>query len=121
MDNASVYRVQHQDTGNGPYNNGAHSLHEMLYAHCDDESRPGPQNDGLPWDFPYSWLFGFDSKDDLAAWFDGWLEELDAHGYVVSLFSVPPADILRGGHQVIFSHQAQEIARTRPTALDLLP
>lgn len=99
--------------GSGPYKaSGVYEVddfaRELGWAHNDGDERIGVANDGFPLYALYmegvnaGWVCGFDSLTSCAWWFDGWLAELDAHGYHVSEYAAD--EVLTGysGEQVLF-------------------
>ena len=58
---------------------------------------------------------GFDSREALNTWFDGWTDALDESGFEVWTYDVPDWAVRVGAHgQVVFDHnEAREIRRGR--------
>lgn len=114
-----VYRLEHKDTGKGPYQS-FHDLSGLLKeAHDGTETHPDPCNKGEPWgefvyrgmrgvgyvpyDVLYTEVFGFLYLEDLKVWFnDGWLEALEGVGFVIREFMVEDSLVRLGNHQISF-------------------
>lgn len=102
MNLVTVWRVENTN-GNGPYNppyqNDAQNKLALTLkaAHCGDYERPGPMVDFSPKDM--SWVmrteavFGFLLKEDAVAWFEGFWDRLEACGYALVTYNVPPENI----------------------------
>lgn len=109
-----VYRIQDRTDGAGPYNpKSGDYFWEMIDAHGHDPKRPGPF-ENCEFDDPYAishvHLFGFGSRADAAAWFDGYLGGLHDRDYVLAVYRVREGHVLRGRHQVVFEYERAELA-----------
>lgn len=109
-----VYRVEHKETGFGPYN----PQHEDLGVGYDNwiNSMPGhhpsPTADiqgmsSLDWGAREAYLYGFQSIDSLRKWFpDDYLFQLEHYyGFRLAVYDVPEEDVLKGERQVAFHHE----------------
>lgn len=95
-----VYRVEHYDSGKGPYSadfNWTDCWHDAENGH------PVPRLDGLE-SFPQSYCFGFETHEQLREWFS-WSERarLGHNGYVISVYSVSSRMIRKGSKQIVFN------------------
>lgn len=91
-----IYRVEHKETGIGPYRNHGHIIKNhmyMVWAHEDSE-HPSPSEDDLQIDSSY--YFGFTSLMDLKRWFKGWLTLLYKSGYKVVEYKCPANQVKVG-------------------------
>lgn len=103
MSTELVYRVQHHETGEGPYGDFHEAVDGILYAHNDDK-HPGPRNpiSGLKNTWSVGQLFGFRSREQLDEWFKGWKYRLHSAGYVIKVFKVQEDMICHGVQQLCF-------------------
>lgn len=101
-----VWRVEHRETHQGPYNGPDRSpLWPMFDAHS-DLYHPTPDFDpgiGFGAMLTHSdWIFGFGSPDSLYDWFRGWGHLLENCGYQVTVFDLPEEHVIIGQYQAIF-------------------
>ncbi|WGH20347.1 hypothetical protein SEA_MAGUCO_55 [Arthrobacter phage MaGuCo] len=102
-----VYRVQDRTDGAGPYNPKSGEYYwTMIDAHGHDPQRPGPYEDGFadPYAISDAHLFGFESREACAAWFDGYLGGLTDRDYVLTVYRVRADQVMKGRHQLVFAH-----------------
>lgn len=123
----TVYRVEHEEHGHGPYLkpdnedpgyssahweiDGLHDAHEASKAH------PGPRQDGLGWDIiTDSHVHGFDSRELLDKWFSGFKRKLHEAGYVIRVFEAPEQSTFTSdsGKQTIFIKHLSRVVDTLP-------
>ncbi len=105
-----IFRVEHSRFNHGPYNREAVTTddcldlaYKLVAAHNNDESRPS-----IKWDIEQFYqktykVCGFDSLDSLYQWFNGWLDKLQACGYVIKVFETDDFDLGKSGLQLIFN------------------
>ena len=95
-----VYRVEHYASGNGPYNA---DFNWTDCWHDEENGHPVPRLDGLE-SFPRSYYFGFETHEQLCAWFSrSERTRLGFHDYVISVYSVSSRMIRKGGKQIVFN------------------
>lgn len=119
-----VWRVEHRDKGHGPYRPDpcAEKLVEFVNRMCEkhdgDDERVTPYRDPLLRNTPYdpSLVFGFRTLRELKWWFDGFLEDLKAHDYVIRRYRVPGEYVIVGSRQLIFLRDESELIDTREAA-----
>ncbi|MFE9026202.1 hypothetical protein ACFYOA_08055 [Streptomyces iakyrus] len=109
-----VWRVGHKtsrqlDFPSGPYTRRgvpreqSELLDGMGWSHGDDE-HPSPSFDPALGGIALHERCGFDSREALNKWFDGWLVQLDMADFVVWAYEVPDSAARVGKHgQVVFS------------------
>ena len=96
-----VYRVEHHDSGGGPYRAVDFSWEDSW--HCAENGHPLPKFDGLE-SFPPSYFFGFETYEQLREWFSySERARLGRHGYVISVYSVSSRMIRKGSKQIVFN------------------
>ena len=101
----TVLRVEHRDTGRGPYRSMAIGCRSL-------DDQPVPSSDGIDtFALGPHHHFGFPSLDHLTKWFDGHERLLlRKQGFTVRKYAVPPECVLTGRKQVVFdSAVAQRI------------
>ncbi|MGZ0151846.1 hypothetical protein ACXJJ3_32640 [Kribbella sp. WER1] len=118
-----LYRIEHHATKSGPYNAGLYYKHADLAAALDktqwSESHPNPFDDGIRGFRRGIHRCAFASLDKLRAWFDAEsLRLLEKYGFDLKIIYVNEADVIEGGHQVIYDPEGvtRVWRRTRPTA-----
>ena len=95
-----VYRVEHYNSGNGPY--GAFFNWTDCW-HNAENGHPVPKLDGLE-SFPKGYFFGFETHEQLCEWISrSERARLARHGYVISVYSVSSRMIRKGGKQLAFN------------------
>lgn len=98
-----VYRVEHVQSGKGPYNHEWLESDRIGRAHSLKSDHPAAM-----WDVPASlnlypdFKCGFINMNDLFRWFGGWLPMLLKNEFRVAVHDVPEGKIHRGQCQVIF-------------------
>lgn len=128
MTTRTVYRVEHEQGGYGPYLRlerniwseeedfdvhydveGLHDAHERSDAH------PGPRSDGLSWERTHHHVFGFDKRELADTWFKGFKRKLHAAGFVVRVYEAPEDTTFTGesGKQCIFVKQDARLVDTQ--------
>ena len=127
-----VYRVEHCETGWGPYGDTAQFPgglgfqgfmreqgpdHDLGYRHpVEGHSYTDPFRDQLRW--------GFESMRQLHDWFDYFgqngYDVLAEYGYCVRVYEVDSADVNRYSKQVTFYHDRAEVIRTEEIPGDVL-
>lgn len=127
MTTRTVYRVEHETEGYGPYlkmgtsewsgeqYSETHEEVEGLHdAHESSDDHPGPRMDGLSWERTQDHVFGFDSRKDVDKWFKGFKRKLRAAGFVVRTYETPEDDWYPGdsGKQCIFRRDLSRVVDT---------
>ncbi len=114
-----VYRVEHQQTGSGPYlqyNPAYKTLRDELNSNHDDElTHPAFQFDGIG-DHPLfkiSFHSGFEKLKDLNWWFKGFGQKLSENNFVIAIYEIEESLVIRGisGKQVAFDLLKAELLR----------
>lgn len=116
----TVYRIEHIENGNGPYNNSKFDMADY-HDSMDQIRHPTINNDSLlnyNWrNLRYSraahygwfedWYFAFSSIEQMRAWFyqDEWLELLDDHGFVLREYEVEDMYFLQGNAQCMLKKE----------------
>ncbi len=116
-----AFRVEHGKYGNGPYAGPEredaccddldcgecdefYDLEAFTSFLCDDaegDLHPTPRMDGMhTWDFDGR-IFGFQSLDQLWAWFGRYKQDLEDYGYIVVKYS-NVTDFILGNRQMCF-------------------
>lgn len=101
-----VYRVEHKDTGDGPYNSGDSShytINGLHPTHSNSDDHPGVQVD--VWEFVSGVHYcGFSTLDQAHEWFKGFKQKLRRHGYVINVYEAPATGLYLGisGKQLVF-------------------
>lgn len=114
-----VCRVEDPGTRLGPYRTGGVSAAQaalarhLTGAHRDDPERPTPLRDVAGWAElsarrAQAYVAGFDTPDQVQAWFAGHLDALRAAGFVVAAYDVPRRWTLCGDRQVMFCRDRAE-------------
>lgn len=105
-----VYRVEHEDSCLGPYRRDELAApkaqevsHRIADCHNNSYFHPYPGWDGIKVIYTGITLFGFKDEMSLLCWFDGWMDDLIAVGFVVRVYRVRREN-LQVGHsgQVAF-------------------
>lgn len=94
---ATIYRVEHVDTGQGPYMSSSKEFqrkYDMNAAHSVCQNHLPSWQDNLNTTKWRRYRHGFNSIEQLMRWFDGWEEALDESGYVIRRY-----DVTEGRHQ----------------------
>lgn len=100
-----VYRIEHKDTQEGPYT-GLNCCIQMAYAHC-DETHPAAWEDSKATKKMYhkydtdKLRYGMSSLMGILTWFNKWIPELAAKGYILTVYQVPDKDCAVG-YQIVF-------------------
>lgn len=102
---AKVYRVEHIETGVGPYTYRSHlrrGLREKMGKYWNTEKYPGWREDFHEYKAGY-WS-GFTSIKQLKWWFYGVLTDLKNSGFVIKEYTVPKENIVlsKSGKQLVF-------------------
>ncbi len=95
--------------GEGPYGDFHDKLKqelsvELRTSHALSCRHPGPYEDGLTrflQTSPHA-VFGFDSKEQVFAWFDGYWEDLLEAGFELKTFETNHYQIGASGRQLVF-------------------
>jgi hypothetical protein len=110
----TVYRVE--KNGKGPYYHSrkgmSDALKDELGGHNGDNKRPGPYSGGFDDEMSKlrakhekDVLFGFDSMEQLRAWFHDWvIDLLKEAGYVIKKYKVAVEDVYVSCYQAIFTN-----------------
>ena len=131
----TVWRVENERDGHGPYQDWDERLYRMGYDHS-DTAHPGPYADkgirrsviarayaagreplGEIWEIDSllrdpAYVFGFRNHDDAFEWFDGWLDVLADRGFVLRCYQ-PFADrTITGTRQVLFDRRRARLVST---------
>lgn len=85
-----VYRVEHKQTGIGPYHNKTSSLYKMKKAHSDEE-HPSWWIDLIAVNVNY--YAGFSNPNELISWFSGFFSDLKKEGFHVAIYEVYPENV----------------------------
>lgn len=113
-----VYRVEHGETGTGPYQANAPSSSVLGRVHggyFDGDPHPSPHDDYLgkglrslgsylsEWEANYGrTLFGFTSMEMLTTWFDGFGMAFYEDGFVIKVYDVADRFVKSTKLQAIF-------------------
>lgn len=119
-----VWRVEHRDGGHGPYRPEPLSdslvkfVDKLCEKHDSDPERITPFHDPVLRYVPYDigLVFGFRTLRELKWWFEGFHEDLKAHGYVVRRYSVRKEFVTVGTRQLTFFKDEAELIDTREAA-----
>lgn len=103
-----VYRVEHKETGEGPYRAWDNTQPElaMCYAHA-ELGHPPPTHDGIE-TMERTDYCGFASREALDKWFHGWKTKLHKWGYHITVYDVPLELVKFGRTQVVFERDADQ-------------
>lgn len=104
-----VYRVEHPEHERGPYRSEYGLIHLDDKHSSDTEHHPCPQSDGIGYDWPDGWKFGFRTMIQLGTWFEGFGNDLAGAGMVVRRLLVDEEHIKDGRHQVAFDRDAAKV------------
>lgn len=97
-----IFRVEHRETGAGPYTGSRWpGQRDMSSEHTWDGQHPDPARCFRLFGIKYDQQCGCKSPASLLAWFDGWWDQLDDHGFVVR--------VIRGRRRV--GHRGQVLYR----------
>ena len=115
-----VYRVEHQQTGNGPYfrydPRYKDFRDEINGIHDDELIYPAFQLDGITSHLLFTPDFhsGFESLKDLNWWFKGFGQKLSENNFVIAIYEVEESRVRRGdsGKQVAFDLPKSKLIRT---------
>lgn len=115
-----IYRVE-DETGNGPYaTGGPHQVPHMGWEHTNDRNHPSPQEDmgvdsvGTRVFRPWVHFCGGHSLQQLATWFEGWVEKLKEHGHTVAVYEVSEEFVIHGKYQIAFERNAARLVHRMP-------
>lgn len=116
-----IYRIEHPDSGKGPYchedylydddtmNDYSDELTEfqgeLFLSHCDDE-HPALKRPGC--------ISGCDSLETLHRWFDGFIGDMRYLGFVLKVYSMKRVEKKDHTGQVIFRRKNATLIETRP-------
>jgi hypothetical protein len=123
-DVVTVWRVEQSPAEDGgPYTfKGARDsrLMFMKYTAHNDAAHPGPYNDAaFDWrSFTSAHVFGFESREDLVAWFAGYLPLLHSVGFTVSEYTVAASEVIYGTGQLAFRRRAATHVATYDLRVD---
>lgn len=110
-----VYRVEHIETGIGPYCEEWEYREEINSAHYANSTHPTPEREVIDFSngdeeaggilqeeiLTNGQLCGFRSLNELYSWFDGWVAKLSEAGFIIQEYqAVLHLDVFRS--QVIF-------------------
>ena len=111
--NVKVYRVEHHKTKLGPYRDSIHAPEGISNEHTNIFTHPcrifekwgkvAMVNEFLY--KPYT-KFGFQSLESLKKWFEGWLDILVIHGFMIVEYDVSERNIVIGSKQVFFKKKS---------------
>lgn len=131
-----VYRIQHKDTGEGPYINGivyeGRKFHvNGLISSCAVLSAPEPEDDSLlvvnfrkrsPWGGHINfnangWRFGFTKPKQITKWFSESvvIKMIKWVGFEVVVKDVPDADVIVGYSQCMITRDVWDNAPVHST------
>ena len=123
MKTRTVYRVEHEVEGYGPYlkvdedmdfspHEDVKGLHD---AHEASNSHPGPRMDGLSYERTHRHVHGFDTRSLLDEWFAGFKRKLKSAGFVVRVYEAPAESTFTGesGRQCIFRKDMSRLVDTQ--------
>lgn len=109
-----IWRVQHLETGKGPYTTGG-TLSDVLCSRHNyySSSHPGPLRDGLglldPWE-----VCGMPTHYSLLQWFKGFETRLAKAGYEIIKVKSPRGSYRKGRKQVVYEPSEAIILAHRP-------
>ena len=108
-----VLRVEHRDTGKGPYNGGGH---EILGYTFDLENYPPPNRDGISNEHCGK-NCGFETRDQFLYWFKPEAcAVLAERGYILAHYEVEDMLVACGKRQVVFPQPFAKRVRVEPLA-----
>lgn len=115
-----VYRVEHPETGRGPYTHAAYKNVNCESYGIDglsSKKRPMPYSDGLGYDYEHpGHRFGFHDYRKLANWFSKEdKQNLAKHGFVCRVYSVPKKHVRLGSKQLTFDITKSKLVRKSRT------
>ncbi len=119
-----VYRVENA-SGEGPYQGGHISIDDMydrLVADVGEEGARSTQPNVFQdsWDRPWrvpagSHAFGFRTKGQMERWFTPSCRQLLAdRQYFLVTYDVGAADVIFGGHQLVFDKSKAKLIQSQP-------
>lgn len=104
-----IYRIEHPESGEGPYAGGDVCWGDHFPG---SERHPSPEDDSgledfwlrLGFDERREWSFSFSSIAQLRAWFyqDSWLQAMHEAGFKLTVWEVEPGGWQLGHAQAIF-------------------
>lgn len=98
----SIFRVETPRGGCGPYTAEYESVLGGMFAEHRAGGHPGPvQDEMLGWIDPEEHC-GFATREQLSAWFTGWLHLLAVNGFVGVRYAVPLHTVRYGRTQAVF-------------------
>lgn len=111
-----IYRYEHPDTGDGPYNHGrafdfphdeelAEFQGRLGWEHRNRPALPALLGSNLS----AEWRSGCKTRSQLSAWFSGFEKELEYFGFVVEVYDVPDEDVVVARGQVAFLLGAERL------------
>lgn len=103
-EHVAVCRVEHVQTGEGPYREEFYNrLKDMHEEHSGNDDHPTPSKDDMGYYGYHHMLFGFKSMEQLDAWFEPKFKQLMHElGFIIREYTVPIDFVIFGGHQVAF-------------------
>lgn len=114
-----VFRVEHKETNDGPYQGTNAIMDDPALRHTFDH--PTPNNDGIDpnwwmWHADDSWLCGFNGYKQFAKWFykNSSNKNLRERGFVLRRYQVPKEEIKFGRMQVVFNRQCAKLVGEQP-------
>ena len=110
-----LYRVQHRETGVGPYQTNLAFSTMLCCRHTfGKKARPAPNNDGLRLLFPAHYLCAMPSLESLLWWFEGFHSRLDHYGFEIVKIRAPKRAVKIGKTQVMFDPALSTIVKHFP-------
>lgn len=109
-----IYRVEHKDTGLGPYNHSWDEenaeLEDKLQTEHSNLSHPSMYEDFDIDMISRDHYFGFPSLTSLAEWFEGgWIGILIECGFIIREYNVDNVLMGKSGRQVMFKKKENEL------------
>jgi hypothetical protein len=116
----TVYRVEHHQTGEGPYNGPYWDRYvDMAMAHR-DRKHPAPWMDRDLSGIRSDEVCACDSPKSLRDWFARFWGDLADAGYVVRVYDVPERHVRTGKHGQAVFHRASALQQGTFTAAGFL-
>lgn len=123
-----VYRIEHHESGTGPYRGNpsvvSDALVEMYNRHNWSQHHPCGRREFGPEIMAQcgGYLYGFATLDQYKEWFDGFFDLLKQHGFILTQYAIKAKKYCRhGAKQTIFDPEnAKEIGKFCPVSLQPL-
>lgn len=121
-----IYRIEHHKSGNGPYNhltNGSREVYygnDILKSHGTATYKTHPRMfDDCKMMEDSQYFAGFNSIEQLFAWFDGTLSYLHKHDFELRIYETDDQNVVIGTYQLIFIKHLSKVT-DRLSLMDVL-